>query len=176
MNRLLDTYKVKFNIKKVRMKDAKTNFTVLDADIQDYNRLDEKEEIISPISSVMTIKGNFKTIKEGDIFEGIARLRYDRKYGSRFLDIPNPRLVKLEFEEEVSSFIQRRCKSPNKSLSVGKKTADKIVETLGLSAISMILKDKNVLKAINGLTDAKIDFIYEELSTSEKYEELLTFL
>lgn len=176
MRNIYPKYKVEFKISKVGYKDAKTNFTICEGLIQEYSRLDGKEDKINPITPKMVIHGTFQALKEGDIFEGVAELRYQRTRGYKYLDIPRPKLVKLEYETEVSSFIQRRCKSKNRRLTVGKKTADKIVETLGLSAISKILQDKNCLKGIEGITEAKLNFIFEELSKSENYEELLTFL
>lgn len=174
--RAFDSYNVKFKIKKIKYKNPKNNFCIITASIDSYMRIDEKEEIISPITEVMDIRGSFQSLKEGDLFEGIATLQFDKITRDKYLYIPNPRLVKLEFEEEVTSFLQRRCKHQQKSLSVGKKTAEKIVSVLGLDAISKIIRDKNCLKDIPGMTEKRIDFIYNELVTSEKYEELLVFL
>ena len=169
-------YKVVFKINKVGYKDVKTNFTICEGNITEYPRLDGREDKINPITPKMVIWGTFQALKEGDIFEGVADLRYHKTGGYKYLNIPRPKLVKLEYEEEVASFIQRRCKNENRRLTVGKKTADKIVEHLGLSAISKILKDKNCLKDIEGMTEARLNFIFDELSKSENYEELLTFL
>ena len=165
-------YKVEFKINKVGYKDAKTNFTICEGNITDYSRLDGNEDKINPITPKMVIHGTFQALKEGDIFEGIADLRYHKVRGYKYLDIPRPKLVRLEYEEEVASFIQRRCKNKNRRLTVGKKTADKIVEHLGLSAISKILKDKNCLKGIEGITEARLNFIFEEflnLKTTKSY-------
>lgn len=169
-------YRVKFKIHKVCYKDSKTNFTICEAKITEFARLDDKKDMINPITPKMIVHGTFSALKEGDIFEGIADLRYNRKQGNKYLNIPRPKLIQLEYEAEVSAFIQRRCKHKNRRFTVGKKTADKIVETLGLSAISKILKDKNCLKQVEGMTEIKMNFIFEELSKSENYEELLTFL
>lgn len=174
--RYLIKYKVEFKIERVVYKDSKTNSTMCNVKIQSFSRIDGIEDKISPITPKMIVHGNFQSIKEGDIFEGIAELRYHRVKGYKYLNVSRPKLVKLEYETEVSAFIQRRCKSKNKRLSVGKKTADKIVETLGLSAISKILKNKDCLYEVEGMTEARLNFIYDELSTSENYEELLTFL
>ena len=169
-------YKIEFKINKVGFKDAKTNFTICEANITEFSRLDGNKDVINPITPKMVVRGTFPSLKEGDIFEGIAELRYNRARGQKYLDVPRPKLVQLEYEAEVSAFIQRRCKHKNRRFTVGKKTADSIVETLGLSAISKILQDKNCLRQVKGLTEIKINFIYEELSKSENYEELLTFL
>lgn len=176
MKTVFDSYTVKFKIKRIKYKNAKNNFCIITASIESYERIDEAEEIISPITEIMDIRGTFQSLKEGDTFEGIGTLQFDKITRDRYLFIPNPRLVKLEFEEEVSAFLQRRCKHQKKNLSVGKKTAEKIVEVLGLDAISKIIRNKNCLKEIKGMTDERIDFIYNELVTSEKYEELLVFL
>lgn len=169
-------YKVEFKINKIGYKDAKTNFTICEGNITEFSRLDGNKDAINPITPKMTIHGTFQSLKEGDIFEGIAELRYNRVKGYKYLDIPRPKLVQLEYEAEVSAFIQRRCKHKNRRFTVGKKTADKIVETLGLSAISKILQDKNCLRQVEGMTEVRLNFIFEELSKSENYEELLTFL
>ena len=176
MKTVFDSYKVKFKIKKIKYKNPKNNFCIITAVIEEYSRVDEVEEIISPITEVMSIRGAFQSLKEGDTFEGIGNLQIDKITRDKYLYIPNPRLVKLEFEEEVSSFLQRRCKHQKKNLSVGKKTAEKIVDVLGLDAISKIIRNKNCLKDIPGMSDDRIDFIYNELVSSEKYEELLVFL
>lgn len=176
MRRVFDKYKVKFKIKKIRYKNPKTNFTFLSAQIEEYSRLDGVEEVISPISEVMEIRGQFQTLQENDVFEGVGTLQFDKMTRDKYLFIDNPRLVRLEFEEEVCAFLQRRCKHQKKNLSVGKKTAEKIVEVLGLDAISKIIRDKNCLRDIPGMKDERIDFIHENLVTSEKYEELMVFL
>lgn len=169
-------YRVKFKISKVGFKDSKTNFTICEVNITEFSRLDGNKDVINPITPKMVVHGTFAALKEGDIFEGIAELRYQRKKGYKYLDIPRPKLVQLEYEAEVSAFIQRRCKHKNRRFTVGKKTADKIVATLGLSAISKILKDKNCLREVEGMTEVRLNFIFDELSKSENYEELLTFL
>ena len=176
MKRIFDSYKVKFKIKRIKYKNPKTNFSFITAKIEEYSRVDETEEIISPITEVMEIRGEFQSLKEDDTFEGIGTLQFDKITRDKYLYIPNPRLVKLEFEEEVTAFLQRRCKHQKKNLSVGKKTAEKIVETLGLDTISKIIRDKNCLKEVPGMSDERIEFIYNELVTAEKYEELLVFL
>lgn len=176
MKTSFDEYKVRFKIKKVRHKNSKTDFAFLSTKIEEYSRLDDTEEIISPISEVMEIRGVFKTVQEDDVFEGVGTLQFDRVTRDKYLYIKNPRLVKLEFEEEVCSFLQRRCKHKKKNLSVGKKTAEKIVEVLGLDAISKIIRDKNCLLEVPGIKEERAEFIYENLVTSEKYEELMVFL
>lgn len=176
MKNKFDSYNVKFKIKRIKYKNPKNNYCMITATIESYNRIDDLEDVISPITEVMDIRGTFQSLKEGDTFEGIGNLQFDKITRDKFLYIPNPRLVKLEFEEEVSAFLQRRCKHKKKNFSVGKKTAEKIVEVLGLDAISKIIRDKNCLKEIQGMSDARIDFIYNELVSSEKYEELLVFL
>lgn len=176
MSNIFDSYKVKFKIKRIKYKNPKNNFCIIRAKIEEYSRVDNVEEIISPIVEEMDIRGSFQNLKEGDSFEGIGSLQLDKITRDKYLFIPNPRLVKLEFEEEVSAFLQRRCKHQKKNFSVGKKTAETIVEVLGLDAISKIIRNKNCLKEIPGMSDARIDFIYNELVTSEKYEELLVFL
>ena len=176
MRTTFDTYKVEFKIKRIKYKNPKTDYAFVIAKINNYSRLDGVEEIISPITEEMEIRGEFKSVKEGDSFEGIGSLSIDKMTRDRYLYISNPRLTKLEFEEEVSAFLQRRCKHQKKTLSVGKKTANTIVNTLGLDAISKIIRNKYCLKDIPGMSDERIDFIYNELVTSEKYEELLVFL
>ena len=168
-------YEVEFKIHQVRFTDRKTNFTICETLIQKHKKIGE-EDSINPITEKMTVYGYFNSLKQGDVFEGIGELKYDRKKGKKYLDIPRPRLVKLEYEEEVSAFLQRSCKSKNKSLSVGKQIADRIVESLGLTAISKIINDKDCLLEIKGITKAKANFIYENLVQLENYEELLTFL
>ena len=176
MKNIFDSYNMQFKIKKIKYKNPKNNFCIITAKIEKYARVDETEEIISPITEVMDIRGTFQSLKEGDTFEGIGNLQFDKITRDKYVYIPNPRLVKLEFEEEVSAFLQRRCKHQKKSLSVGKKTAEKIVDVLGLDAISKIIRNKYCLREIPGMRDERIDFIYNELVTSEKYEELLVFL
>ena len=176
MKTSFDEYKVQFKIRKVRYKNSKTDFAFLSTKIEGYSRLDDVEEVISPISEVMEVRGVFKTVQENDVFEGVGTLQFDKMTRDKYLYIKNPRLVKLEFEEEVCSFLQRRCKHKKKTLSVGKKTAEKIVETLGIDAISKIIRDKNCLLEVPGIKEERAEFIYENLVTSEKYEELMVFL
>ena len=54
---------------------------------------------------------------------------------------------------------------------VGIKSAEKIYELLGDNAINEIINDKNVLKAIKGFSQEKINTIYDSLILNQRLEK-----
>ena len=54
---------------------------------------------------------------------------------------------------------------------IGKKSAEKIFELLGVDAINKILENKDCLKEIKGFSFEKINTVYESLLMNKKIEE-----
>ncbi len=59
---------------------------------------------------------------------------------------------------------------------IGKKTAKKIVKSLGEDAIDKIIQDKNVLADIKGINENKKNQIYDVLLVNYKSEKIMRFL
>ncbi|QVK19413.1 ATP-dependent RecD-like DNA helicase [Mycoplasmatota bacterium] len=91
-------------------------------------------------------------------------------YGMQF----SVHLHKMEEKKDEDSLIL--FLSSDLFKGIGKKTAKKIVSTLGENAIDKIIKDKSVLAGISGLNQNKINTIYDVLLINYEAEKIMRFL
>ncbi|WP_442638204.1 SF1B family DNA helicase RecD2 [Rossellomorea marisflavi] len=158
-----EVFNVQFEIKKVVYMDSKSKFGIAKCRIISNTKSGE------PIPREMTIQGTFVSPFEGDIFEGSAYVTTHPTYGRnlKLSGVPTPSLPQVE--AQVIDFIKKKVKG------VGKKKAEKIVQVLGLDAISQIAYDYKVLLQC-GFNELTAQNVQEKLVGHLEYEELVEFL
>lgn len=159
----VETFKVQFEIKNVMYMDSHTKFAIAKSRIISNTKEGE------PIPREMTVQGTMVSPFVGDIYEGDVFIDTHSTYG-RFLKltgVPSPSLPQVE--AQVIDFIKKKIKG------VGKKKAGKIVEILGIDAISRIATDYKVLLQC-GFNEIMAQSIHEKLVGHLEFEELVEFL
>ncbi len=119
----------------------------------------------------ITVVGYLLDITIDIIYNIYGRYVENDKYGLQFsiesYDLPLP-----DDEDSIIKFL-----SGSQFPTIGKKTALKVVETLGKDCLVNIKKDNNLLNDVIGLSKKHKEIIIEGLSkTDEGFEELVQFM
>lgn len=115
----------------------------------------------------IVIVGNFGQIETGESYEFYGSLTDHPKYGVQF---KADRYAKNQpsTEEAVISYL-----SGQKFKGVGEKTAQKIVDTLGVDCIDLILDNPNTLKEVPGLNKAKREMIVKVIEDEQGMQKVI---
>lgn len=129
----------------------------INVDLDETNALVEQE---------LTLTGQFAAIHLDTTYEFYGQLVTHPKYGEQF---------------QVTRYQQRTPTTENGLIDylssdrfkgIGKKLAERIVETLGMDAINVILSTPDVLKTIKGLTPEKRTGLYNTLLVHQGTEKV----
>ncbi|MFT4412745.1 ATP-dependent RecD-like DNA helicase [Fredinandcohnia humi] len=128
-------------------------------------RLEETNEEYTEKEAVVT--GYFPRIHENETYIFFGGLKEHPRFGLQFhvehfqKEIPHTKQGIIQY---LSSDIFK---------GIGKKTAEKIVETLGEGAISKIIANPSILKEVKKLPDDKAKEIYETLQQHQGLEQIM---
>lgn len=114
-------------------------------------------ELVMENDESVVIVGSFPHLEDGLNYEFIGKMKEHPKYGMQFL---------VESYQKSNAFSKEgliHYLSSEKFYGIGPKIATSIVETLGTNCIDIILKDKEALKAVPGMTKPKIDVLQQTL-------------
>lgn len=109
------------------------------------------------INKTVTITGVFLNINTEEIFILYGEANKHERYGFQY-SVKSYKKEELTNEDAIISFL-----SSSLIKGCGEKTAQKIVEYLGIDALNKIKEDENALKNIPGLNDNKIKSIRASL-------------
>ncbi|ANK59722.1 exodeoxyribonuclease V subunit alpha [Loigolactobacillus backii] len=114
----------------------------------------------------IVVTGSFGEIKEEETYQFFGKLVTHPKYGQQF-QAENYQLNKPTTKEGLIAYL-----SSDHFAGIGKKTAEKIVTTLGTDAINKILQDSSVLTPL-GLNQKKITALVTELSENNGMDQII---
>ncbi|KAB8127306.1 ATP-dependent RecD-like DNA helicase [Gracilibacillus oryzae] len=126
--------------------------------IETNQQLDEQE---------IVVKGYFRRLDPGETYEFYGRLVEHKRFGRQF-QVDSYQRFLPESKEGVIAYL-----SSDLFPGIGKKTAERIVTTLGETALSQILTDKTVLGQVKGLPDDKQEKIYQILQENQGFEHIV---
>ena len=130
----------------------------------------DDEDMIDSVDKTVTFSGNFIDLNLDNtyIFNGhkTKHPRYGFQYNVSSYDIAKP--------EEKEGIIEFLCSEL--FVGVGKKTAKKIVDTLGDKTLDLILENKDNLLLVPGLKQNKIDQIYNTLFKHNESHNTIVYL
>lgn len=121
-------------------------------------------------NSEQTLKGNFKMLLVGDIFESEVLEKKNSTFGKQYQIQGASKMVMPETENTIRGFIERRAKVVK---GIGKKKIDAIMELHGMSAIDEIRKSPVALMkaGINEEKATKLQELINHKSTAD-FEEI----
>ncbi|MCH1627680.1 ATP-dependent RecD-like DNA helicase [Fredinandcohnia sp. SECRCQ15] len=131
-------------------------------------RLEETNEEYSEKEAVVT--GYFPRIHENETYIFFGSLKDHPKFGLQF----HVEHFRKEIPHSKQGIIQYL--SGDLFKGIGKKTAEKIVDTLGEGAISKIIANPDILKEIPKLPEDKAKEIYETLREHQGLEQIMISL
>ena len=111
------------------------------------------------------VTGFFHEIEEGESYRFVGKVTSHQRFGEQFAADSFHKEIPDTNEGLIQYF------SSDKFPGVGTKTAEKIVETLGLEAISIITNDDDALNKIKGLTKQKRQMITDTVRQSNLSDE-----
>lgn len=127
----------------------------------------EPSESDETFDSTPTVVGFFPDIVEGDVYTFKGQIVNHTKYGKQ---------LKAEtFEKELPQTKEAIISYLSSDLfkSVGKKTAQSIVNALGDNAINDILNDETLLSKVPGLSKKKQQQIAEQINANQETEKII---
>ncbi|SFB86024.1 exodeoxyribonuclease V alpha subunit [Alkalibacterium subtropicum] len=116
------------------------------------------------------VTGNFGQIQEGDSYKFIGKWTDHPKYGLQFQSSKYVK-EKPSTEEAIITYL-----SSPRFRGIGKKSAQKIVDTLGLDSIDKILEDERVLDNVPGLNESKKEMILSVLEKEQGMQKVIIAL
>ncbi|WP_058307295.1 SF1B family DNA helicase RecD2 [Gracilibacillus massiliensis] len=138
------------------------HFSIAKIKILETNQKFDEDEVV--------VKGYFRRLDPGETYEFYGRVVDHKRFGRQF-QVDSYQRFLPESKEGVIAYL-----SSELFPGVGKKTAERIVETLGDSALSQILNDQSVLEKVKGLPKEKQEKIYRILQENQGFEHIVVQL
>lgn len=144
------------DVDRVIFMSADTRFHVLRVNVSKTNTQFKDDAIVT---------GHFHDIQETESYKFTGKVTQHARFGEQF--------SATEFKKEIPNTSHGLVQyfSSDKFPGVGEKTAEKIVDALGLDALSKIVKDDNALNEVRGLTKAKKLQITDTVRSSNVADE-----
>lgn len=155
-------FEVEFEVKKVNFRND-DRFSIITAIIKKHNYPGD-------IAPEISVKGTFPSIIKGDVFKASCAFNLSETHGYSIQLTEVPKAVLPQARKGIAEFIKKRVKG------LGIKTANKIVNTLGLDAISLIVSDYTCLLKIQGISEKRAIKIHEKIQEHKKFEEVAMFV
>lgn len=133
-------------------------------------KIEETDEAVLDFHETVTITGYFQTLDVGSIYMFKGSMSFKNKYGHSFSVNTYERVLPTS-REGIIEYL-----SGDYFKGIGKKTAELIVDTIGLDCIGKILSDKSYLDLVPSLNDKKKDILYETLKTNRELENIFITL
>lgn len=120
--------------------------------------------------SEIVITGSFGDVQEGEEYLFNGELVDHPKYGRQM------KAESYQQAQPTSAVGLVHFFASDKFPGIGKKTAEKIVDTLGEQAIERLLEDPSVLAGISGLTKAKQQMIVDTVRANHGMDQVIVAL
>ncbi|MGR3741949.1 SF1B family DNA helicase RecD2 [Companilactobacillus sp. DQM5] len=114
----------------------------------------------------IVITGYFGDLNEEQAYEFIGEMVSHPKYGKQFKSDSYSQKKLTDKQSLINYF------SSDLFPGIGKKTAEKLINTVGSNPIERILKDQSVLNNLH-LSKEKQDMIYEQVQSNHETEQIL---
>lgn len=118
----------------------------------------------------VVVKGYFSSLQEGTVYQFFGKLERHAKFGIQF-SVASYHTVIPDTKEGLISYL-----SSDMFYGIGKKTAKKIVEHLGETAVSKILNNPNILSEVPGLKKEARETIVKTLQENQGFEHVVVYL
>ena len=122
------------------------------------------------VNKVITFTGYFAELNENEKYIMYGEITNHPKYGFQY-SVKESERIKPEDKDGIVEFL-----SSNLFKGIGERLAIRIVDTLGVDALNLILKDKTCLYNVPKLSEDKINIIYDTLVKYEESHEIIVKL
>lgn len=125
------------------------------------------EALMNKINKSITITGTFLELIEDIDLMLIGELKDHEKYGTQFV-VKSSEVIMPDKKDNIIEFL-----SSSFIKGCGLKTAKSIVDTLGSDALNKIKEDKYVLLNVKGITESRMNNIYNSIILFNKSSEVI---
>ncbi|SJZ79371.1 exodeoxyribonuclease V alpha subunit [Pilibacter termitis] len=115
----------------------------------------------------VVVTGSFGAISTGEEYHFVGRMVEHVRFGKQF-QVDTYAQIQPTSKSGVVTYL-----SSEKFQGIGKRTAEKIVDILGVDAIEKILDDPSVLEKVSGFTKKKREMLVETLRLNYGMEKIL---
>lgn len=127
------------------------------------------DELSDIVNKTVTFTGYFHELNTEDVYNFYGKYVFHERYGYQF-QVSSYERIEPEGKDAIVEFLTSSFVK-----GCGEKTAKKIVEVLGDSAINLIKEDKNNLVKV-GLTPSQVEKIYNSIMSYYDSEEIIIYL
>lgn len=138
------------------------HFSIAKIKIEETNEEYEEKEIVA--------KGYFSNLQEHTTYYFYGELERHVKFGLQYR-VVSYQTALPDTRDGLIAYL-----SSDLFYGIGKKTAEKIVDQLGESAISKILNDPDVLQQVPGLSSDTAEKLRESLQINQGFEHVMIYL
>lgn len=138
------------------------NFSIAKLKIIETNEAYEEKEIVG--------KGHFINLQEGVQYTFYGSFKHHAKYGLQY-EVNRYETFIPDTRDGLVTYL-----SSDHFYGIGKKTAERIVETLGDNAISKIINDPSVVQKVPKLSKKGAKTLVETLQALQGFEHVVLFL
>ncbi|SFE27660.1 SF1B family DNA helicase RecD2 [Alteribacillus iranensis] len=143
-------------------RNEENGYTVIKVKVKESEpALDEKK---------VTVVGHFPAIEKEERYRFEGELKEHPRYGKQYQAYIYKKDLPTEREALISYLSSERF------TGIGKKTAERLIDTYGTNVISGVLNQPDKLKEIPGLNEEKRKTLYRELMENQGMEHAMTML
>ena len=156
------TFDLTYTVKKIVTRSKKTGqFTIVAGNFEPkgYTKKQFPKEFV--------LNSFYRSVNVGDIFSAQCQFRENSDRGYCIQSLSLPKRIAPSNEIELAKYIKKNVKG------IGKESAKKIVDTLGVSAIDRINEEASCIDAVSGLTGPQKKAVVEWCQENFYYEELM---
>ncbi|MCR5740949.1 MAG: ATP-dependent RecD-like DNA helicase [Gammaproteobacteria bacterium] len=144
--------------------NEKTGYGVYKVLVEDTN------EPYFALNKYATITGTFIPLEVNANYKFEGKISFNNKYGYSFVVDRAERILPTSIEGLIEYL------SGDSFIGIGKGTATKVVNSLGIDTIELILNDRKVLDKVEGINEKKKDTIYNTLVNNRDLSNTLVTL
>lgn len=142
--------------------NAAEHFSIAKIKIDDTNESYQEPEIV--------IKGYFSELQPGEVYVFYGKIVEHKRFGTQY-DVSHYKRYLPDTKEGLIAYL-----SSDLFYGIGQKTATRIVDQLGESAIATIMNNPDVLNQISGLTAERKKTLVEQLSEHQGFDHVVVHL
>lgn len=137
-------------------------FAIAKVKVTETNEPFQEKEIV--------VKGYMAELQPGETYKFYGKLMYHQKFGTQY-QVARYETVIPDTEEGLVEYL-----ASDLFFGVGKKTAARIIEHLGMDAISKILEDETVLSEVPGLKKETAKGLARTIRENQGFERVVIHL
>ncbi|AKG04240.1 hypothetical protein AAV35_005205 [Salimicrobium jeotgali] len=153
---------VKAELKRMIFHKEEEAFSIASVKVLETTENLKMEELI--------VKGHFTPLEEGETYIFHGYFEHHKKFGEQYV-VEEYRRLLPETKDGLIAYLSSELFD-----GVGKKTAERIVETLGENAVPRILSDKQVLDQVPKMSAKIKDKLYYSLTEHQGFERVMVEL